>query len=64
MTPHEKAIDLISNLGIAPKKIAEIIGKSQSVVYDKIKNYRSNEFLEEDYNKIKTYIVKYTKDLI
>lgn len=49
MTSHEKALKLISDLGISAKKVGDIIGKSQSVVYDKIKEYRSNKFLDEDF---------------
>lgn len=52
MTSHEKAIHLIDGLGISAKKTAEIIGKSQSVVYDKIKQVKSNRFLDEDYKKL------------
>ena len=47
ITPHEKAIHIIDLFGIKPKKEAEIIGKSQSVVYDKLKGYASNKFLDE-----------------
>lgn len=58
MTSHEKAIKLISDLGISAKKVGEIIGKSQSVIYDKIKEYRSNRFLDEDFEMLLNHCQK------
>jgi transposase len=63
MTSHEKAIKLISDLGISAKKIGEIIGKSQSVVYDKIKEYRSNRFLDEDFSMLLKHCEKSINEL-
>ena len=56
MTPHEKAIHIIDLFGIKPKKVAEIIGKSQSVVYDKLKGYASNKFLDEQLELLRNFI--------
>ncbi|MEE6130251.1 hypothetical protein V2E39_22825 [Chryseobacterium arthrosphaerae] len=63
MTTHEKAIRLINDLGISAKKIGEIIGKSQSVVYDKMKEYKSNKFLDEDFEAILKHCKKSIKEL-
>lgn len=55
MSDHENAIKLIKDLGLTAKIIGEIIGKSQSVVYDKLKQYRSNKFIKEDFIKLLDY---------
>lgn len=63
MTPHEKAIHIIDLFGIKPKKVAEIIGKSQSVVYDKIKGYASNKFLDEQLELLQNFIKENAKKI-
>ena len=63
MTPHEKAIHIIELFGIKPKKVAEIIGKSQSVVYDKIKGYASNKFLDEQVELLRNFIKENAKTI-
>ena len=63
MTPHEKAIHIIDLFGIKPKKVAEIIGKSQSVVYDKIKGYASNKFLDEQVELLRNFIKENAKTI-
>lgn len=63
MTPHEKAIHIIDLFGIKPKKVAEIIGKSQSVVYDKLKGYASNKFLDEQVELLRNFIKENAKTI-
>ena len=63
MTPHEKAIHIIDLFGIKPKKVAEIIGKSQSVVYDKLKGYASNKFLDEQLELLRNFIKENAKKI-
>lgn len=63
MTPHEKAINIIELFGIKPKKVAEIIGKSQSVVYDKLKGYASNKFLDEQLELLRNFIKENAKKI-
>ena len=63
MTPHEKAIHIIELFGIKPKKVAEIIGKSQSVVYDKLKGYASNKFLDEQLELLQNFIKENAKTI-
>ena len=63
MTPHEKAIHIIELFGIKPKKVAEIIGKSQSVVYDKLKGYASNKFLDEQLELLRNFIKENAKKI-
>ena len=63
MTPHEKAIHIIDLFGIKPKKVAEIIGKSQSVVYDKLKGYASNKFLDEQLELLQNFIKENAKKI-
>lgn len=58
MNYHEKTIELIETLGIKPKKIAEILGKSSSLVYNKIKSTQYHRFNENDFNLISEYIKK------
>ena len=53
---HEKTIELIETLGIKPKKIAEILGKSTSLVYHKIKSIQYHKFNENDFVLISDYI--------
>lgn len=63
MTPHEKAIRIIDLFGIKPKKVAEIISKSQSVVYDKLKGYASNRFLDEQLELLQNFIKENAKKI-
>lgn len=58
MNYHKQTIELIENLGIKPKKIAEILGKSTSLVYHKIKSTQYHRFNENDFNLISDYIKK------
>ena len=55
---HEKTIELIETLGIKPKKIAEILGKSTSLVYNKMKSSQYHRFNENDFKLISDYIKK------
>ncbi|AZA73554.1 hypothetical protein [Chryseobacterium indoltheticum] len=60
MTTHEKAIQLINDLGIAPKNVAKIINKenpSTDAVYKKIKSQARNKFSVDDYENIKKHIL-------
>ncbi|WP_343680018.1 hypothetical protein [Chryseobacterium arthrosphaerae] len=52
MTSHEKTIELISNLGISVKKIAEILGVGESTVHKKINMLQRNKFNDDNYSKI------------
>ena len=63
MTAHEKAIHIIELFGIKPKKVAEIIGKSQSVVYDKLKGYASNKFIDEQLELLRNFIKENAKKI-
>lgn len=63
MTPHEKAIHIIELFGLKPKKVAEIICKSQSVVYDKMKGYDSNKFLDEQLELLRNFIKENAKNI-
>ena len=58
MNYHKKTTDLIETIGIKPKKIAEILGKSTSLVYHKIKSVQYHRFNENDFNLISEYIKK------
>ena len=58
MNYHEKTIELIETLGIKPKKIAEILGKSTSLVYNKMKATQYHRFNEKDFKAISDYIKK------
>lgn len=58
MNYHEKTIELIETLGIKPKKIAEILGKSTSLVYNKMKSTQYHRFNEKDFNLISDFIKK------
>lgn len=58
MDYHEKTKELIETLGIKPKKIAEILGKSTSLVYNKMKSSQYHKFNENDFNLIYDYIKK------
>ena len=58
MNYHEKTIELIETLGIKPKKIAEILGKSTSLVYNKMKSTQYHRFNRNDFNLISNYIKK------
>lgn len=66
MTTHEKAIQLINDLGIAPKKVAEIINEenpSADAVYKKMKSQARNKFSDNDYENLKKHILKVTQEL-
>ncbi len=52
MDSHEKTINLISELGVSVKKIAEILGIGESTVYKKINLLQRNKFNEDNYNMI------------
>ena len=58
MDYHEKTIELIETLGIKPKKIAEILGKSTSLIYHKIKSFQYHRFNRNDFELIYEYIKK------
>lgn len=58
MNYHEKTKKLIETMGIKPKKIAEILGKSTSLVYNKMKSTQYHRFNENDFELISNYIKK------
>ena len=58
MDYHKKTIELIETLEIKPKKIAEILGKSTSLIYSKMKSYKYHKFNEIDFELISDYIKK------
>lgn len=60
MNYHEQTIELIATLGIKPKKIAEILGKSTSLVYNKMKSTQYHRFNRNDFNAISEHIKKNT----
>ena len=55
MNYHKKTIELIETLGIKPKKIAEILGKSTSLVYHKLKSVQYHKFNENDFVLLACY---------
>ena len=61
MNYHAKTIELIETLGIKPKKIAEILGKSTSLVYNKMKSTQYHRFNRNDFELISDYIKKNLK---
>ncbi|RQO37963.1 hypothetical protein DBR39_13835 [Chryseobacterium sp. KBW03] len=63
MTTHEKALKIINDLGMSAAKIAEILGKSQSTAYDKIKSRQYNKFSDIDFETIKTFCVEKLKEI-
>ncbi|SIS34264.1 hypothetical protein SAMN05421768_103674 [Chryseobacterium joostei] len=63
MTDHEKSIYIIDMFGISAEKIAEIVGKSQSTVYDKLRQRKSNKFITDDFNKLKSYCLSSLKSI-
>ena len=58
MNYHEKTIELIETLEIKPKKIAEILRKSTSLIYSKMKSYKYHRFNRNDFELISDYIKK------
>ena len=60
MNYHEKTIELIETLEIKPKKIAEILGKSTSLIYSKIKSFQYHRFNRNDFELISDYIKENT----
>lgn len=63
MTDHEKSIYIIDLFGISAEKIAEIISKSQSTVYDKLRQRKSNKFITDDFHKLKSYCISNLKSI-
>lgn len=64
MNYHKQTIELIETLGIKPKKIAEILGKSTSLVYNKMKSTQYHRFNRNDFNAISDYIKKNLKTIL
>ena len=56
MNYHEKTNLLLQTFGIAPKKTAEILGRSVSLVYQKRDNLQGNKFNIKDFIKISNFI--------
>lgn len=56
MNYHEKTNLLLSTFGIAPKKTAEILGRSASLVYQKRDSLQGNKFNIKDFIKITNFI--------
>ena len=56
MNYHEKTNLLIQTFGIAPKKTAEILGRSVSLVYQKRDRIQGNAFNIKDFIKISNFI--------
>ena len=56
MTYHEKTNLLLMTLGIAPKKTAEILGRSVSLIYQKRDSLQGNKFNVKDFIKISNFI--------
>ena len=59
MTYHEKTNLLLTTFGIAPKKTAEILGRSASLVYQKRDSLQGNKFNIKDFIKISNFIKSY-----
>ncbi|MGL5235219.1 MAG: hypothetical protein ACRC8Z_10785 [Empedobacter falsenii] len=55
MTPHDKAISIIEDFGIQPKKLAQILNVSVSAIYNKNKEFNGNRYSADDLEKIKTF---------
>lgn len=56
MNYHEKTNLLLKTFGIAPKKTAEILGRSVSLVYQKRDSLQGNKFNVKDFIKISNFI--------
>ena len=56
MTYHEKTNLLLQTFGIAPKKTAEILGRSVSLIYQKRDSLQGNKFNVKDFIKISNFI--------
>lgn len=63
MTAHEKSIKIIETFGMSAEKISKIVGKSQSTVYDKIRQRKSNKFLEADLEALLVFCQKSIKEI-
>lgn len=56
MNYHEKTNLLLQTFGIAPKKTAEILGRSVSLIYQKRDNLQGNKFNVKDFINISNFI--------
>ena len=56
MNYHEKTNLLLQTFGIAPKKTAEILERSVSLVYQKRDRLQGNAFNIKDFIKISNFI--------
>lgn len=63
MTTHDKALKIIIDLGMSATKVAEILGKSQSTAYDKIKGRAYNKFTDSDFETIKSFCIEKLKEI-
>lgn len=64
MTPQEKCLFIIKELELSARQVAAAIGKSGSVVSDKIKNIKYNKFDEQDFEKLRDFYVKKMNKII
>ncbi|WP_394265440.1 hypothetical protein [Bergeyella zoohelcum] len=56
-TPHEKTLFIIEELQLSARQVAEAIEKSTSVVSKKKKRESYNQFLQEDFEKLKRFFL-------
>ena len=58
MDYQKKTIFIIKELELSARQVAFAIGKSTSVVSDKINQVKSNRFLQEDFERLHKFYVK------
>ncbi|MDO5104475.1 hypothetical protein [Capnocytophaga sp.] len=57
-TPHEKTLFIINELELSARQVAVAIGKTGSAIVKKQKRVNYNCFLEDDFQKLKSFYVK------
>lgn len=55
---HKKTLSIIEELQLSSRQVAEAIGKSTSVVSKKKKKENYNQFLSEDFEKLKNFYLQ------
>ena len=58
MDYQKKTMFIIKELELSARQVGFAIGKSGSVVSDKINQIKSNRFLKEDYERLQKYYIK------
>ncbi|MFB9121009.1 hypothetical protein ACFFUE_07380 [Bergeyella porcorum] len=58
MDTHKKTLAIIEELQLSARQVAEAIGKTTSVVSKKKKKENYNQFLPEDFEKLKNFYLQ------